>query len=163
MHLLPNFEYRAVGVSIFCSSSVSKNEARITFQITPNGSVPQLASGESIFNLDAHLFVYPESNKPGFDEHIGTLSYDAGLKDVDISFDSRILAVVAVPDCQYENLVSAAMHGHVPSYIGITVDSINDEWDVTAITELKICSIQISVPLVTYFNESEDEARDKNI
>ena len=137
-----------------------KSYLRFCVKLT-EGEQVTLSGGQSCDELAGYVALYPYIGD--FDENakgIGVMSY-CGNAEVPGSAYYYIQA--RLPRAQFDDLLNAVKLGRAPSNItvdarGMTLpDEFSQMWDEKAFPQLRIASINFSVPLVEHKNPDNDQ------
>src|SRR5438876_926297 len=80
------------------------------------GESISLTTGENLANLQGHLKVYPDTDpRRRQDKATGFIAYLDAQGSVHDSFPRNYLIQVWLPSVYFDELVSAALHGRIPS------------------------------------------------
>jgi hypothetical protein len=129
------------------------------------GESIKLTTGESFAELQGHLRLYPDTDpRRAEDKPTGFIAYVEAQGDVDDS--PSYLIQVWLPTVYFDELVSAARHGRIPSKMNIEVEGMSNDWradgrgkkwDNKATQHLKVTSFDFTLPL--FLPVSTDETQ----
>ena len=118
------------------------------------GESIKLTTGENFAELHGHLRLYPDTDpRRAEDKPTGFIAY-VEAQGVDDS--PSYLIQVWLPTVYFDELVSAARHGRIPSKMHIEVEGMNydwrpdgsgKKWDNKATQHLKVTSFDFTLPL----------------
>jgi hypothetical protein len=133
------------------------------------GESIKLSSDEKFEDLDGRLMVFPDvgeshENPNGF----GTLHYLAARDDDFHPFPPRFIVQTPIPAGHFDELLSAAKFGRIPSKISVDIegmeydwqpDGSGKKWDNKASPRLPVNSVLFDVPLIPRTEEDGSERR----
>ena len=137
-----------------------KSYLRFCVKLT-EGSEVTLSDGQSCDELAGYVAIYPhigdfEENANG----IGVMSY---CENAEVPGSAHYYIHARLPRAQFDDLLNAVKLGRAPSNItvdarGMTLpDEFSQMWDEKAFPQLRIASINFSVPLVEHKNPDNDQ------
>lgn len=129
----------------------------------------KLSSDEKFENLDGRVTVFPDVGETQEDQNaFGTLHYFAARDDDFYPFPPSFIVQTTIPQGQFDELLSAAKFGRVPSKISVDIEGMEHDWqpdgsgkkwDNKASPRLPVNSVRFSVPLIPYTDEDGSERR----
>jgi hypothetical protein len=165
-------EFEAISANLFASVGDFKEKYPVlSFRVRlAQGESMNLTSGEMFGELDGQVTVFPETTEAqeqlsGF----GTLRYFAAIDDDFHSYPPNFIIQAALHMRQFEQLLSAAKLGRIPSEISVDVegmeydwrpDGSGKKWDNKASPRLPVNSVRFSVPLVCI---SDDDSSERHV
>lgn len=129
----------------------------------------KLASGEKFEDLDGRVTVLPDTEAPGEDQKgFGTLHHFAACDDDFDPFPPSFIVQTVLPKHQFNELLSAAKLGRVPSVISVDIegmeydwqpDGSGKKWDNKTSPKLDVKSVRFNVPLASLSQDTDAEPR----
>ena len=130
----------------------------LSVRLVEDNSV-EFSSGGRFKELGGEIYVYPDNGEPGINpKAIGRLN--CSVKD------EIIYGEVFLPNSRFEELLSTAKLGHIPSLIVLEAQGLEDahgfdheqiQWDNNKFPSLPVISVTFRIPLVLPPAPPEDE------
>ncbi len=129
------------------------------------GESISLTTSENFADLQGHLRLYPDTDpRRGQDKATGFIAYLEARSAVHDSCPPSYLIQIWVPDVYFDELVSAARHGRIPSNMHVDIEGMDydwqpdgsgKKWDNKESQHLKVTSFDFTLPL--FLPPSTDE------
>ena len=124
------------------------------------GESIKLSSDEKFEALDGRVTVFPDVGESQENQNtFGTLHYFAARDDDFHPFPPSFIVQTTIPASQFDELLSAAKFGRIPSEISADIegmeydwqpDGSGKKWDNKASPRLPVNSVRFNVPLLPY-------------
>ena len=161
-------DFEPVGAELFGGvGEFEKGYPGLSFKIQlAQGESLTLSSGEKSSELDGRVTVFPGTEEA----EKGTLSYFPARNDEFYAFPPQFIVQTALPLNQFNELLSAAKLGRMPSTISVEIEGMDydwqpdgsgKKWDNKALPRLAVSSMRFSVPLVV--SHADDDSAQRGV
>jgi hypothetical protein len=164
-------EFEAISADLSVSvGEFEKKHPILSFRVQLiQGESMKLSSDEKFEDLDGRVTVFPDIGELQENQNaFGTLHYFAAHDDDFHPFPPSFIIQATIPASQFDELLSAAKLGRIPSEISVDIEGMEHDWqpdgsgkkwDNKASPRLPVNSVRFSVPLTPYAEEDGSERR----